>query len=376
MLLALWSARHFMRGLQRAQTEEVSSPDVTILKPMKGTDPRMFEALRSHCRQSYAGGYEIVFGVSSMDDLAVAEIVRLQSEYPALPMCVVECPQRLGTSGKVSNLVQMLRAARYEHVVINDGDISVSPNYLTNIMRGFGNPDVGLVTAPYRGITLEKGATIWAKLEALGISTDFMPGVLTARRLEGGIRFGLGSTLATTKTAIARIGGLETLTEYLADDYELGHRIAAAGYRVELCGEVVETTVPAYDFRAFWDHQIRWARSMRDSRQAGYLGLCVTYSLPWAMMTAVASGFALWSFTLFSIVLLARVSLALSVGVGLLRDRQVLRDLWLLPLRDFAALIVWMWSFADDTVVWRNERFRLRNGVLHKLSQQETEWPK
>jgi ceramide glucosyltransferase len=225
---------------------------------------------------------------------------------------------------------------------------------------------VGLVTAPYAGVTA-KTTTVWAKLEALGISTDFLPGVLTARQLEGGIRFGLGSTLATTKTAIAKIGGLGSLTEFLADDYELGHRISQAGYRVELCGEVVETTVPAYRFRGFWEHQMRWARSVRDSRQWGYVGLGVTFCLPWAMATVVASGFALWSFTLLSVVLLARVSVALSVGVGVLRDGQVLRDLWLLPVRDCVGLMVWLWSFAGETVVWRGEVFRLKDGRIERV---------
>jgi ceramide glucosyltransferase len=206
--------------------------------------------------------------------------------------------------------------------------------------------------------------TVWSRLEALGISTDFMPGVLTARLLEGGIRFGLGSTLATTKTALAAAGGLEPLADYLADDYELGRRISAAGYLVELCGETVETTVPAYGFKGFWDHQLRWARSTRDSRRWGYIGLGITYCLPWALLTVVASGFALWSFTLLSLVSLARVAVSLVVGVGVLRDGQVLRDLWLLPVRDCFGLIFWVWSFAGDTVVWRGEVFRLRDGKI------------
>jgi ceramide glucosyltransferase len=152
--------------------------------------------------------------------------------------------------------------------------------------------------------------------------------------------------------------------DYLADDYELGARIAQAGYLVELCGETVETTVPAYGFRAFWDHQLRWARSTRDSRRFGYIGLGITYCIPWAVLTCVASGFQLWSFTLLSIVLLARVSVALSVGVGVLSDGQVLRDIWLLPLRDLCALLFWAWSFASDTVVWRGQRFTLQGGRI------------
>jgi ceramide glucosyltransferase len=280
------------------------------------------------------------------------------------------CPERLGTSGKVSNLVQMLREAKYDYVLINDSDICVSRNYLTRVMRGFVDAKVGMVTALYRGRTAVDGKalTLWARLEALGISTDFMAGVLAARKLEGGIHFGLGSTLAMSRAALAAAGGLEPLADSLADDYEMGARIAQAGYCVELCGEVVETVVPAYDFRGFWEHQIRWARTTRDSRRWGYLGLGITYCIPWAALNCVASGFALWSFSLLSLVVLARVAVALTVGVGLLGDTQVLRDIWLLPLRDCFGLGFWAWSYASDTIVWRGERFRLRNGRISRAS--------
>ena len=408
MLLALWSARdfeHFWRRAVRADGGSTAfAPDVTILKPLKGVDARMYAGFVSHCRQRYTGNFEIVFGVSSMDDPAVAEIDRLRREFPACAIRLVVCTERLGTSGKVSNLIQMLRHARYDYILINDSDIRVSPNYLARVMacfstqgtgsgeQGTGDADkygdsgadktgsrmtagkslrpVGMVTVPYLGRTAEEGSglTTWARLEALGISTDFLPGVLTARMLEGGIRFGLGSTLAVSRKALAAAGGLEPLVDYLADDYEMGARIARAGYHIELCPETVETTVPAYGFAGFWDHQLRWARSTRDSRRWGYIGLGITYSVPWAVLNCVASGFALWSFSLLSLVLLARVSVALTVGVGLLRDEQVLRDLWLLPLRDFFGLAVWAWSFESHTVVWRGEEFELTNGRITRVA--------
>jgi ceramide glucosyltransferase len=371
LLLALWGTRDFAHYWMRCAKDKSFAPDVSILKPVKGIDPHMYAGLVSHCRQQYAGNFEILFGVGSLDDPAMGEIERLQAEFPDCPIRVIECRERLGTSGKVSNLVQMLRQARYEHVLINDSDIFVSPLYLARVMMCFADASVGMVTAPYIGRTAERGSgrTVWSRLEALGISTDFLPGVLTARKLERGIRFGLGSTLATSKTVLAKIGGLEPLTEYLADDYEMGARIADAGYRVELCAEVVETTVPAYRFRGFCDHQLRWARSTRDSRKLGYVGLGITFALPWAVMTCIASGLALWSFSLLSVVVLARVAVALSVGVGILRDGQVLRDLWLLPLRDFFGLGFWAWSFAGDTVVWRGERFHLRDGRITRVTE-------
>lgn len=372
-LLALWGARRFRRAPKLAATSSIEMPGVSILKPLRGVDARMYAGFVSHCEQRYAGPFEIVFGVSSRADPAVAEVARLRVEYPAVAIHLVECGERLGPNGKLSSLVQMLPHAHYEHIVVSDSDIFVSPDYLTHVFTPFAatsTPGVtvtaplGLVTVPYLG---RSERTFFSRLEALGISTDFIPGVLTARLLEGGIRFGLGSTLATTRTALGSIGGFEALVDQLADDYELGARLHRAGYRVELVPEVVATTVPAYTLRGFVDHQLRWARSTRDSRRAGYLGLLFTFVLPWALATVLASGFALWSWTLLSVALLTRVTVALVVGVGLLRDEQVLRDLILLPVRDLYGLFFWAWSYASDTVLWRGERFHLKRGVLTRL---------
>jgi ceramide glucosyltransferase len=372
MLLALTGARQFGHDCRRIAAAQANAPgfapDVSILKPVKGVDARMYAGLASHCRQQYAGRFEILFGVGSADDPAVEEIARLRREFPQCDIRLIVCPQRLGTSGKVSNLIQMLPEAKYEYLLINDSDIHVSPRYLTRVMARFGGERVGMVTALYRGRTAAEGEalTLWARLEALAISTDFAAGVLAARRLEDGIHFGLGSTLAMSRAALAAAGGLEPLVDSLADDYELGARIAQAGFHVELCGEVVETAVPAYGLRGFCQHQLRWARTLRDARRWGYLGLGITYCIPWAVLNCVASGFALWSFTLLSLVVLARVAVALSVGVGVLGDAQVLRDIWLLLLRDFFGLGFWAWSFASDTIVWRGERFRLHNGKISR----------
>jgi ceramide glucosyltransferase len=365
-LLALLGARQFARESAKPMGEGVTafSPGITILKPIRGMDARMYAGFVSHCLQQYDGPWELLFGVPSLDDTAVPEVARLRVEYPQVPIRLIECPQRLGTNGKVSTLAQLLPYAKHEYILVNDSDIAVSPNYLRRVIMPFAEPKTGLVTVPYTG---SASGTLWSRLEALGISTDFMAGVLAARRLEGGLRFGLGSTLLTNKPALAALGGFESLLEQLADDYELGARLHQAGLRVELVDEVVATSVPAYSLRGFCEHQLRWSRSTRDSRRAGYLGLGVTYVLPWALLAVVASGGALWSFSLLSLALLVRVAVALSVGVGVLRDGQVLRDLLLLPLRDGFGLWFWLWSYASDVVTWRGERFRLQRGRLVKM---------
>lgn len=382
LAITLRAARAFTRYWQTRPREVQDAPTISILKPMKGLDPGMVPALESHCNQQYAGRYEIIFGVSSLDDPAVPYLEQLKAAHPTLPIRIVHCTERLGASGKVSNLTQMLPHALGEIVVVNDSDIHVSPHYLSHIAAGFTanapsvtakspantvsstvKPPVGMVTMPYIG-RCSKPATLWAKLESLGISTDFFPSVLTARMLEKGIRFGLGGTLAMRRQAIDSIGGFAPLVDHLADDYELGARIAAAGYSVELYPEVVETITPRYDLAGFAHHQLRWLRTVRDSRGAGYFGISTTYAVPWALATCVASGGALWSFTLLSIALLARVAVALTVGVGVLRDEQVLQNLWLIPARDCVALALWFWSYSSDTILWRGERFTLKDGRL------------
>ena len=240
-------------------------------------------------------------------------------------------------------------------------DIFAPSDYLRRIMAPFARPQVGMVTCPYRGIA---AATLGSKLESIGISTDFIAGVLVARQIENGIHFALGSTLAMSRTALDAIGGLRPLVDYLADDFELGFRIANAGYEVVLADVVVETHLPAYNFRGFLAHQLRWARSMRDSRRAGYAGLLFTFGLPWAIFAVLLSPLSWWSWTTLAAAAALRAAVAIKVGIGIVHDRALWRRLWLLPLRDLVALWVWFASFASNQVHWRGEVFLLKNGRI------------
>ena len=363
-LVALWSARAYVRQLGAPLPDY--SPGVTVLKPVKGLDPEMYATFASHCRQDYAGEYELIFAASSMEDPAIAAIEQLKREFPERTLQIVLCPEVLGANGKVSNLVQALPYARFDHILINDSDIFVSSRYLRHVMACFQSAEsrIGMVTALYRGRARH---TLSSKMEALGIATDFIPGVLTARRLERGIRFGLGSTLAVSRKALDASGGLAPLVDHLADDYELGARIAAQGFQIVLAPEVVETSVPAYTFSQFLSHQVRWARTVRDSRKLGYIGLVFSYGLAWAVLNLFAAGFSIESIALLSVTLATRSALALLMGVGILGDRRVLFNLWLLLPRDLIALAVWAWSFAGNTIEWRGEKFTLKNGKLTRV---------
>jgi ceramide glucosyltransferase len=217
------------------------------------------------------------------------------------------------------------------------------------------------VTALYRGRAHD---TLPSRLEALGITTDFQPSVLLARWIEGGLRYGLGSTLCVSRESLESIGGLSPLVDHLADDYELGERIFKAGYAVALASDVVETNIPAYTWQGFFDHQLRWYRTVRDARPWGYAGLVFTCGLGWALLNLVASGLSPLSLWLLALSFFLRLALAMTVGAEVLGDRQVLPSLWLIPLRDVVAMGLWVAGFAGNTIVWRGERFAVKHGKL------------
>lgn len=327
----------------------------------------MRAAFRSHCLLDYPE-YEVLFGVNDLSDPAVALVQEVQKEFPAARLRLLHCPQLLGANGKISTLMQMLPSAAYEHVLINDSDILVEPDFLRSVMQEFARTDVGVVTTLYRALT---GRGIWSKLEALGVNTDFMGGVLVAREMEGGVRFALGATMATTKSVLAKIGGLEALVNVLGDDYELGARAAAAGYHVELGDPVVETAVADYAWRDFWHHQLRWARTNRDLRPGGYFGLIITFALPWGMLAVLAAPRAWWTWAVLILANIVRAIAAAVIGLKVLQDSEVWRDFWLIPVRDVVAMAVWITSYLGHTIVWRGERFRLHKGKLLPITESD-----
>jgi hopanoid biosynthesis associated glycosyl transferase protein HpnI len=346
----------------QSSVQPFSLPPVSILKPLKGIDLEMYESLRSHCLQDYPE-YEIVFGVSDINDPATAIVKRVQGEFPNRRLRLVLCDKVLGANRKVSTLAQMASIAEHDFLVVNDSDIRVAPDYLRSVMSKLTSPDTGLVTCLYRGVA---SGTLASRLESLSISTDFIPGVMAARQIEGGLRFGLGSTLAFRKHDLRAAGGFEAIADYLADDYELGRRIAANHRKVQLAESVVETYLPAYDFAEFFSHQLRWARTIRTSRPGGYAGLIFTFTLPWAALTlAVVRGTA-WPWILFAAAALIRVSTALVIGRVVLRDKGTLRSLWLLPIRDVLAVVFWVGGLAGRKIVWRGETFYLEDGKLRR----------
>ena len=352
------------KQLKLAPLPEGQLPPFSILKPLKGVDPEIWESFCSHCEQDYPE-FQLIFGVSDPVDPAIEVVRKLQAKYPNLPIELIVCDRVLGTNIKVSNLAQMLPAARHELLLINDSDIRVPPDYLRKVITPLADASVGLVTCLYRGVASPAASpTLGSRLEALGISTDFVPGVLSARFLENGLHFGLGSTLAFRRRDLEAIGGFEPLLDYLADDYELGRRIASTGKRVELSAATVVTFLPAYTLRQFFRHQFRWSRTIRDARRWGYAGVIFTFGLPWALVTLLAARGAEWAWALLAMTFVVRVAVGSVAAIVVLNDEQFFRYILLLPLRDLIAPFVWAASFMGNRIHWRGDVFNLKDGRL------------
>ena len=348
------------KKLRQTPLPESQLPPVSILKPLKGVDPGIWENFCSHCEQEYPQ-FQLIFGVSDPGDPAVEVVRKLQAKYPNREIELIVCDRVLGANIKVSNLTQMLPVALHEFLLVNDSDIRVPSDYLRQVIAPLADPSVGLVTCLYRGIA---APTLGSRLDALGIATDFVPGVLSARLLEKGLHFGLGSTLAFRRCDLEAIGGFEALLDYLADDYELGRRIAVTGKRVELSVATVVTFLPAYTLRQFFRHQLRWSRTIRDARRWGYAGLLFTFGLPWALATLLAARGAAWAWVLLAMTFAVRLAVGFVSAVFVLDDRLSFSNVFLLPLRDLIAPLVWAASFMGNRIHWRGDVFDLKNGRL------------
>jgi ceramide glucosyltransferase len=301
-------------------------------------------------------------------DPAVPLIQRIIAEFPRRRISLFVGAERIGANRKVNMLARLAREARHEILVLTDGDIRVSPAYLREVVAPFADRKVGAVTSFYRGIA-EK--SLGAELEAIGAASDFFAGVLMANWMEG-ITFGLGASIVTTRERIAKIGGFAAIADLLADDYELGNRIAKAGGKILLSREAVWTMYPAQTVRGFWQHQVRWARTVRLCRPLSFAGLIFTHGLPWALLAALIAPdrWIAAAYVLAYVVL--RLTMAWTVGVWGVGDDVVRRKLWLVPLRDAIYFVVWLASFGSNRIHWGGEEFIMRKGHLVSVAPSES----
>jgi ceramide glucosyltransferase len=356
-LYAAW--RFFERGAPVGAVSDNSAPPLSVLKPIYGLDRQTYENYASFCTQDYSD-YEILFCVSDDRDPAIDVIEKLIDDFPARSIRLLIGSEPLGVSDKVNKLNRMAREAKHDLLVVTDSDVRVEPGFLRAVAAPFNNPNIGGVTCLYRGLT---DGSLAPNLEALGNSTDFAAGVLVAW-LFAPVNFMLGAVMATTKEHLAEFGGFASLADYFCDDYELGNRIAAKGHRVELISFPVSIVYPHQSVREAFRHQLRWNLSVRFSRPAGHLGLLFTQSLPLALLAALFAPSRGVAAAFLGTYVVLRFALAWFVGIDGMRDDLVGRNLWMLPLRDAFAFLVWVASFFPQTIMWRGKRFRVRDKRL------------
>jgi ceramide glucosyltransferase len=355
---AIIAAVRFFRR-ERGRPLSSFTPPVSLLKPVKGVDFGSNENFSSFCNQDYPE-YEILFAVNDDSDPAVPLIRRLAAQFPERQIRLVTGAAQIGANKKVNNLIALTRDAHHDILVLTDGDVRVRPNYLREVIAPFADAKTGAVTSFYRGIAEQ---SLGAELEAIGASSDFFAGVLVAEWKEG-MTFALGASIATTKQWVSKIGGFEAIADMHSDDYELGHRIAKAGGEVLLSREPVWTMYPAQTAQGFWDHQVRWSRTVRLCRPISYLGLVFTHGLPWAMLAALVAP-AKWIAIAYLLAYLAlRLVMAWTVGVWGVGDEVLRRKLWLVPFRDAIYFAVWLASFVSNRISWGGEQFRMEKGQM------------
>lgn len=334
-------------------------PPVSILKPIRGLDREAYENFASFCRQDYPE-FEVLFCVTDRDEPAIPIIEKIIRDFPHRSIRLLVGSEPLGVSDKVNKLCRLVNEARHEIILISDSDVRVPAGFFRKIVAPLNQADVGGVTCLYRGIT---DGTIASNIEALGNSTDFAPGVLVAWLL-GDIDFMLGAVMETTKQQLASIGGFEALVNHLSDDYELGNRIVKEGHRVELSRIPVSIVYPKQDLADAFRHQLRWNMTIRCSRPLGHLGLIFSQGLPWAIVAAAVAPSWLIATAFLGVYAVVRVSVAWVVGTRVMGDDFVKQKMWMLPLRDAMAFVVWLLSFFPQRIRWRGQDFYIRDKQL------------
>ena len=351
VLSVIAAARYMAVAPRSIDPNRTSLPPVSVLKPLAGDDLGLEENLSSFFEQEYPD-FEILFALRHPDDPAGAVAERVQARYPKVASRLIVTGEPPYPNAKVFSLDRMLAAARHDLVVMADSDVRVSPALLPTLAAEFQDQRTGVITCPYRAVP---GASFWSILEAVSLNTEFLSGVLVARWLEG-MRFALGPTIAARREVLTRIGGFDTLKEFLAEDFVMGKLAAEAGWGVVLSSYVIEHRIGSQPFAANLRHRLRWNRSTRRSRPLGYVGQAFTTPLPLALMR-LALRPSWWP--LAALAAIGRAGAAWAAAGRVLGDPLTGRRWWLVPLADIASFLLWLAAFFGNTIVWRGRKYRL-----------------
>ncbi|MBA4149206.1 MAG: bacteriohopanetetrol glucosamine biosynthesis glycosyltransferase HpnI [Verrucomicrobia bacterium] len=363
-LLTLWQwLAAFEFPLHRREKNTSFSPPVTLLKPLKGADAETKACLRGWLEQDYAGAVQVLFGVASPQD-PVCEIVReLIAEFPKSDAQLVLCEEQLGPNAKVSTLIHLERLAKHELVIVSDADVRVPNDYLANAIQPLADPKVGLVNSFYKFANPSTYPMHW---EAVAVNADFWSQVLQSQKLKP-IDFALGAAMIIRRETLNATGGFERLVHYLADDYQLGNGIAKAGKQIVISPIVVECWEAPKNFSQIWQHQLRWARTIRVCQPVPFffsiLGNATIWPFLWTIYLALKTGGDLK--VMFLPVLIfwpIRMFIALNLQEKLTGSLLHYRYFWLIPIKDLLGFAIWLLSFFGNKVEWRGQTFRVQRG--------------
>ncbi len=335
-------------------------PPVTVLKPVHGLEKNQRENLRSTCIQDYPE-FQVVFSVQSAEDAAIPLLHEIQKEFGDRRVTVAIENCRAGTNGKINNMIGGLRHARYDVLVISDSDVRLRPDYLKTIVAPLSHSGVGCACTLYKAACAE---TWFEKMELLTLNADFMANVLFAH-ISGASKFCLGASVALHRSTLAQVGGLEALSDYLVEDYEMGRRIWELGKKIAVLPYFVDTIVDLKTPAQWWEHQIYWDQNTRAARPVAFFATALIRSVPFALLySAVRMWDATGLWVMAGALGIRLASAAVILGWGL-RDREGLRSLGLLIIRDISSLVTWLLAFTKRTTIWRGTSFVLtRDGRL------------
>lgn len=360
LLLVIAGVARFARRRRELLKAPAYTPPISVLKPVHGSEPNLYENLESFFRQDFPN-FELIFCARREDDPALHIARQLSEKYPAVNVRIMTSGEPPWTNAKLYSLEKMWKQASHDLLVISDSDVRVSPNYLREIIKPFANPKVGMTTCIFRGLP---AGGFWTHLEALGYSIEMTAGVVVADLLEG-MKFALGPTMVVRRQCVEALHGFGFMANYCADDYILGNRIAESGMEVVLSHHSIDHMVFHHSFLSSIRHQVRWMRSTRFSRPKGHLGTLLTYAMPFGVLgffAGLASRHTELGITLLGAAFANRVIQSIVAGYIVAADNKSLTHAWLYPLRDLLGTFLWIGSYLSAKIDWRGEEYRLTTG--------------
>jgi ceramide glucosyltransferase len=358
VLAAVAKFRKDSRKLLEPPAADASLPAVSVIKPVHGLEPQLLENIESFFRQDYPR-FEILFGADTEDDAALGIVREVGARYPQVPSRIIVHGVPPWPNPQTYSLHRLAQEAKYEVIVASDSDVEVAGNYLREVVTPLLKPGIAMTTCLYRGKNV---GDFWSNQTAMLMSVEEPAGVLVANLLEG-MRFGLGPTIAVRREALEEIGGYEKFYDYSANDFILGNLVAKAGHTVALSGHVIDHIVNQSTFRKMLQNQLRWRVTERYCRPKGYVGMGLIFAMPFGILGLLAGGLLgnwVLGVGLFAWAVINRLMEAFVVGWVVLRDKPLLRKIWLYPTRDLLGFVVWCLSFSGSKIAWRSSRFELQ----------------